>query len=128
MFKYEFKSCYGKKCLWHFFCITLYLFYFSKSFQICPDLSGKALGLDTCFSAFLVLIVGFSLGSIFFCIEILFGMLQHDSPMKSMLNYEDINNKGKIFYFNSIQCCPKETLWVLFYEVKVSTLDGYSTM
>ena len=37
--------------------------------QVCPDLSGLPIGFDSCFTAFLVLLVGMAVGLISFCLE-----------------------------------------------------------
>ena len=37
--------------------------------QVCPDYSGKPLGFDNCFTAFVVLIAGLVLGSILLFVE-----------------------------------------------------------
>ena len=37
--------------------------------QVCPDLSGLPIGFDSCFTAFLVLLVGMAVGLILLCLE-----------------------------------------------------------
>ena len=36
--------------------------------------------------------------------------------------------KNYSFSWRYVQCWPKQTLWILFYEAKVPTLNGYSTI
>jgi hypothetical protein len=40
-----------------------------RTFQVCPDLTGKALTLDNCFTAFVALAFGMIVGFCFFVIE-----------------------------------------------------------
>ena len=61
-------------------------------------------------------------------------LLPCEVPFESTLFYLKFTQHTAAYSFSLLevvsflQCWPKETLLVLFYEVKVPTSDGYSTM
>ena len=55
-------------------------------------------------------------------------ILQADASIKSQACWFDISKLTVYFNISTLQWCQLESLQVLFYEAKVPSSDGYSTI
>ena len=74
---------------------------YEASPQVCPDSSGLPLGFESCFTAFLLLLAGMSMGVILFCLEFssricgtnfIFLEMYDRKPQHDQIKNEDLEN------------------------------------
>ena len=73
---------------------------YEASPQVCPDSSGLPLGFESCFTAFLLLLAGMSMGLILFCLEFssricgtnFIFLEMYDRKQQQMIKKEDLEN------------------------------------
>jgi hypothetical protein len=74
-------------------------------FQVCPDYSGKALGFENCFTAFLCCFAGFGLALILFLIELGSKYSRYRVPFIDSYGKLDLNDEIKVdFLFETSVC------------------------
>ena len=87
--------------------------------QICPDSSGLPLGFDSCFTAFLTLLGGASVGLVLFIIEVISRAMCGDNisflEMYDKRNKSDIPNPKDLVYCDN---CTRKIMENPYYKLK----------
>ncbi len=82
--------------------------------QVCPNKSGEALGFNSCFSAFLVLVVGISVGLVLMSFESILARLkfQPQNDPKTPELEQAVSSRAQVSYISKLQ----QIIWTLKQE------------
>ncbi len=86
--------------------------------QVCPDTSGQALGFDSCFSAFLLLLTGLSISSVLMFLETCFGLFGIHSSVPDRKSKKSKIPIGEIFAYEKYDPSREDLL-----QAKVDQLE-----